>query len=62
MSEINTPEGWERYPENLSLQGNNTYGYDYKAYDEQLSDDSERLFLLGDKICIKIVELGGQGS
>jgi hypothetical protein len=62
MSETHPLEGWETYPENLILHGSNAYGYDYQAYDEQLADDSERLFLLGDRIYVKIVEVGVRGA
>jgi hypothetical protein len=63
MSNIGDPrnlEGWELYPENLPSSGCNAYGYDCTKYNQQLSDDSERLF--SEKLYVKAVEFGPSGK
>lgn len=62
MNHIPKLTGWETYPENLSLQGCNAYGYEHEAYNEQLTSDSKRLFATGERVCLKIIELGSSGK
>ena len=54
-------EGWERYPENLDLGGQNGYRYDCNSYHEQLKSDSERLFIPGGNLTLKVIESGREG-
>jgi hypothetical protein len=56
MGDLATLKEWHTYPHNLRAQGCNAYGYDLDAYAEQLDEDSERLFVSGSRVCIKIIE------
>lgn len=62
MSGLPDLEGWRTYPRNLPLRGCTTYGYDCDAYAEQLERDAERLFVSGQNIHLKVIELRSQGK
>lgn len=53
-------DGWDIYPENLNyLQACDIHGYNFASYRQQLSRDSERLFLAPNEvISVKVIELG----
>lgn len=53
---------WEKYPANLSPSICSPFAYDLDFISEKLSQDSSRLFIAGDRIYIRVIEVGVQGK
>lgn len=54
--------GWEKYPANLSRSICSPLVYDLEFISDQLSQDSSRLFITGDSIRIRVIEVGVKGK
>jgi hypothetical protein len=54
-------DGWERYPGNLSPFICSPFAYDLDFIGERLTQDSPRLFINGDCIRIRVIEVGVKG-
>ncbi|QKX54773.1 uncharacterized protein TRUGW13939_01862 [Talaromyces rugulosus] len=51
-------DGWERYPANLPSSIFSPFVYDLDFISEGLSQDSSRLFIAGERIYIRVIEVG----
>jgi hypothetical protein len=54
--------GWESYPANLSPSICNPFIYDIDIIGARLTQDSSRLFINGDCIRIRVIEVGVKGK
>jgi hypothetical protein len=53
--------GWESYPANLSPSICSPFVYDLDFIGERFTEDSSRLFIAGECIRIRVIEVGVRG-
>jgi hypothetical protein len=62
MGKLSKLDGWDGYLESLPPDSSNVYVYDYPAYNEQIANDTDRLFVEEPRVCVKVFEIGGSGK